>query len=660
MKIDNQITMTDHMSHTLRSIIKTVNTLMSNIKRVNDITKRVGADGFDRMRRKIISAKVSLESFKNNLIQMSLAQRHNTDSANSWYTKLMGIYSAVGRLSAMFNALSRIMNFANGYTTANTRLNLINDGLQTQLQLQKQIADAANRSRSSYKATANLVASIGMTGAMDSTKAAIDFSEKVNKLLVIGGADATQSYAAISQLSQAFTSGNLQGDGFRSLRDNAPALMGTIADGVGVSMSRLEAMSEQGLLTSDVIISAMEKAGDGIDNQFEKMPVTFFQNMQMMKDTFGVWASGLAENGALKAVNELFKKLNMWLSSSSGQRFLSNIATALSIIAYFVLLISDGFSAFMNILDMISPVADTLFFAVIIAGALLAGQALWAMVPSLWAMVTPALATAGSFILMNLPLIGVALAIAAVIVLLQKLGVKAETIATFIGGLVAGQVAFFLNVINFVRNMLLSVAEFLMNIFIDPVYAVKKLFYDLTKEINTFFSGMINGLIDGLNWLITKTNSIAGTKIEKIAHVELSTLEKPVSKRKGVVNLDKYKGDYKSYSDFAKLGAGIANTGLNKMKSAADGFGMRSMGKVENIDTVGKVGKIDSDVNVAKEDLKYLLDAVTQKYVNNINLTVQTQAPVINNNGTVREEADIQKVATMLSDILIEETVVSV
>lgn len=651
--IHNTISLTDHMTRTLKSIIRTMNMMISNMQRLDSASNVIGRDAFSRMRAEITSAEVSLSNLENELISVNLAQGRAAGVASSWSMKLMGVYSALGIIRGAFNALNSAMNFVDDYAVTNSRLSLITDNLREQRKLQEDIAASAKRARASYEATANLVTNIGMSGAMKNNKDAVEFAEKVNKLLVIGGGKAANNEAAVLQLSQALSSGVLQGDEYRSLRENAPALMKEIANGLNVNMGDLKAMSTAGLLTADTIIKAMENAGDSIDKKFNQMPVTFSQNMQMMKDKFGLWAASLSKDGALASINNIFKKFNSYLDSDAGQRMLANIALALNIAATALLTLTNGLGFFMGLLDTISPVADILFFTVLIAGAILASQALWTMVP-------PLIASAGAFIMMNLPIILIAAGIAGLIMILRHFGVSANDIVGFVGGLIGGLATHILNQGIFIKNVLLSVAEFFANIFIDPAYAVKKLFYDITKEISGFFTKMINGLIDGINFLIKKSNKIAKTDFKSITHIEAKTFTKPTAS-KNVVNFDKYKSDYISYKDGALKGAGILSDGLKKASSLKDSaFGNGEITGIKDIDKVGKVGKIDSDVNIAKEDIKYLLDAVTQKYVNNINLTVETKAPVINNSAVVREEADIEKLKNVIADAIYEQTVVSV
>ena len=85
------------------------------------------------------------------------------------------------------------------------------------------------------------------------------------------------------------------------------------------------------------------------------------------------------------------------------------------------------------------------------------------------------------------------------------------------------------------------------------------------------------------------------------------------------------------------------------------GAGSIGAGKnIGDVGKVGKVGKIEDKVNIADEDIKMLADIVTRDRVNQINLSVQTKSPVIQNSATIREEADLDKLANKLAEKLDE------
>ena len=63
---------------------------------------------------------------------------------------------------------------------------------------------------------------------------------------------------------------------------------------------------------------------------------------------------------------------------------------------------------------------------------------------------------------------------------------------------------------------------------------------------------------------------------------------------------------------------------------------------------------IKKSVDLSKEDLKYMVDLTTRKYVNNVNLTSQTPVITINGQNTGNTEADRQALADAIEVVLWE------
>ena len=116
------------------------------------------------------------------------------------------------------------MTWADKLASTSARLGLINDGLRTTAQLQRQIFDVADRTRASYLDTADLIIKIGAgtQGVFKTDNDVLKFAESFNKTLAISGATAVETSSAILQMSQALGSGVLKGDELRSLSETAP------------------------------------------------------------------------------------------------------------------------------------------------------------------------------------------------------------------------------------------------------------------------------------------------------------------------------------------------------------------------------------------------------------------------------------------------------
>jgi tape measure domain-containing protein len=167
-------------------------------------------------------------------------------------------------------------------------------------QANKDVQAIAERSRSDLLSTAELYAALmrnaDQFGASQSQVARI--TETVAKAFKISGASADEASNATRQLVQAFQSGRLQGDEFRSMMENAPRLARLLADSLGKTVGELRNMSKEGTLTADVLARAFsdKRFTATIDDEFKALPVTFDQAMGQVYNAavivFGEFDSG--------------------------------------------------------------------------------------------------------------------------------------------------------------------------------------------------------------------------------------------------------------------------------------------------------------------------------------------------------------------------------
>lgn len=100
----------------------------------------------------------------------------------------------------------------------------------------------------------------------------------------ISGASTQESAAGLLQLSQGFASGELRGEEFRSVMENIPDVAKRIADGLGVVITSLRGMAEQGELTTDRVVTALLSQTAAIDEEFSKLPRTVAEAWVQMKN----------------------------------------------------------------------------------------------------------------------------------------------------------------------------------------------------------------------------------------------------------------------------------------------------------------------------------------------------------------------------------------
>lgn len=265
------------------------------------------------------------------------------------------------------------------------------------------------------------------------------------------------------------------------------------------------------------------------------------------------------------------------------------------------------------------------------------------------------------------PILAVIGVLAGLLYILNLLGVTTEQVVGFVTGVFYAMAAYIWNAIALVWNSFLAFAEFLANLFIDPVYAINKLFYDLFRNVIEFLGGIINGAIDGINWLIEKLNNIPGLGLDipLIPKFESDWVEKlkPVSD-KNVVDLSKYRMEPKdlgnAFSQGYAKGADLMNKATGSLNHwdwknpLSNGLtdGPLAPGTAPVIDRVNEVGRIGETVDVSNEDLKMMRELAEMKNIQNF----VTLTPTVSvQTGDIRQEADIDTIISRINRVLEDE-----
>ncbi|MGO4545795.1 hypothetical protein AB4Z29_13435 [Paenibacillus sp. 2TAB23] len=394
-------------------------------------------------------------------------------------------------------------------------------------------------------------------------------------------------------------------------------------------LNALDAMREKANLGAE----ALETVGASPANQIANL-----QNM--IKSGFAD-----AGMGAVAAMSPLLEKLNELVAGEKFQAFFTLFGEGLTFVASMLAEVGEGalwvFSQFLNNWPLIASI-------LMMAGAVF----LPTIITALWAMVAPVLTQVGAWLLLLWPILLVIAIIGSLVGLFLYFGGTVEQVVGFVSGLFAGLFAALQNSFALLWNIILSVAEFLVNIFIDPVYAIQKLFYDLVKNAVGYFGNMIDTFIDGLNWVLEKVNKITGTEFDVIGKFDTSQIDQFAPKsEKNVVDFSKYKmaqtnlGD--AFSKGSDFGTGLMdrvgsfkdsmNFDLNKESGfvnadepAGSGFG----GAAPNINRVEEVGSINETVDISSEDLKTMRELAETKSIQNfvsLQPTVSVQTGDINN-----------------------------
>lgn len=595
--VSTQFSIQDRMTSRLNTMIGAAQRLNRTLDATDALTDTIDPGApFERSAADIGAASRQVDNFNNRQEQ---AER-GANRVKSVWSKMGGVIKSA--LAAF--SVKKIVELADGMTTTRARLDLMNDGLQTTAELQDMIMKSANRSRAAYSTTADAVAKMGiMAGdAFSSNEELIAFSELINKQFTIAGTSAAGIDAAMLQLTQAMSSGVLRGEELNSVFEQAPTIIQTIADYLGVPIGKIREMAAEGQITSTIVKNAMLASADEINAKFAAMPMTFSQ----------VWT--IAKNIALEAFTPVLT------------------------------LIGQGAQWIYDNWSMIAPV-----FWGLAAAALGYAVALGIQTAATW--IANGAAQAFFTTLLTNPLFWIALAIGVVVAAIYKW-------VQSVGGLKVAWLTGVYFVMNLWNRLQLA--------FYTASVNIQNFMGDMKAGVLTILQNMVNGAIDITNGFINTLNKIPGVSIDAIEKVTFGTtaqMENDAAKQARAADLAAHQDQINSQiaerdSALSAMKAEAraataqreAEIAAAKAESAAAGNGSTEPdwsayantdpGDIGNVDRVGSVGSIDEDVNIADEDLKFLRDVAEMRYVQNF----VTLTPTVAVDAKISEKVDVDEV----------------
>ena len=591
-------------------------------------------------------------------------------------------------------SVGKALNISDELVQTTSRLNMMNDGVQTTAELVNMVYAAAQDARGSFGQMADVVARFGNNAkdAFSSSEEVVAFADLIQKQMTIAGASTQEAANAELQLSQALGSGVLRGDELNSIFEQAPNLIQNIADYLDVPIGKIREMAADGELSADVVKAAIFSAADDINSKFNEMPMTWGQIWQSMQNT------------ALIAFQPVLQRLNDLANSEAFQTFIQGAIEAMATLANILLNVFDlAVSIGTFIGDNWSIIAPIVYGIVAALTAYIAISAIVAAINGVMAMAegvkaaAQMMATGATFAetaaqqglnaaLMACPLTWIIMLILALIVVIFAVCnaiAKMTGIANSGFGVITGGVNV---VIQFFKNLGLTVANIalgignaiaalasnMMTAFHNAICSVQSWFYNL---LSTALS-VIEGICSALNKLpfvefdysgISSAADDYAAKASEAAGNKEDYQSISDAFNEGFTTFDAFQDGWKSdaFNAGAAWGDGIADKVSNF--SLSDVFGQTDIPNVGDYtsgfndaiansgvgDSIGNIddntGKIKDSLDVTEEDLKYLRDIAEQEAINRFT-TAEINVDMSGMQNTVNSGDDIDGFMTKLTD----------
>ena len=246
---------------------------------------------------------------------VSGAARAERSVAKSFNGISTAAVTAAAKVAALGAALGKLSANSQSYKVIENRLRSLGEYSD---EAAEKLASAAIRSRAPLEDMAGTVARI-QKATGDGYDETIRRVETLNKLMAVGGATASEVNSVVVQLSQALSSGVLQGDELRSLREAAPVeLLDAIAKAAGVTRAELKDMGADGKLTSDIIVQALDTMAATADEQFGRTTQTIGAAFTNLNTGLTMFAGRLDEGlGATGAFSDAIASMGEWLANNA-------------------------------------------------------------------------------------------------------------------------------------------------------------------------------------------------------------------------------------------------------------------------------------------------------------------------------------------------------
>ena len=598
-------------------------------------------------------------------------------------------------------SVGKALNISDELVQTTSRLNMMNDGVQTTAELVNMVYAAAQDARGSFSQMADVVARFGNNAkdAFSSSEEVVAFADLIQKQMTIAGASTQEAANAELQLSQALGSGVLRGDELNSIFEQAPNLIQNIADYLDVPIGKIREMAADGELSADVVKAAIFSAADDINSKFNEMPMTWGQMWQSMQNT------------ALIAFQPVLQRLNDLANSEAFQTFIQGAIEAMATLANILLNVFElvgtvgGFIA--DNWSVISPIIYGVIAALAVYAAYLgivkgieiasaAATAIHSVAMSAKIGVMAALtgqtmaATAAQMgyngALYACPVVWIIVLIIALIAVIMAVCsaiAKMTGIANSGFGVITGGVNV---VIQFFKNLGLTVANIalgignaiaalasnMMTAFHNAICSVQSWFYNL---LSTALS-VIEGICSALNKLpfvefdysgISSAADDYAAKASEAAGNKEDYQSISDAFNEGFTTFDAFQDGWASdaFNAGAAWGDGVADKVSNF--SLSDVFGQTDIPNVSDYtsgfsdaiansgvgDGIGNIddntGKIKDSLDITEEDLKYLRDIAEQEAINRFT-TAEINVDMSGMQNTVNSGDDIDGFMTKLTD----------
>ena len=663
-KVDKLVQRLAKLMSTEERLAKSTNSATTALERQSKTMGNTLVASVERANASLSKASLAMINMKHTMKQIASESKNMFSGMN-----LSNLFAGYYLITRMVSALRSLTDVSDNAISTQARLGLYNQSQYTNEELYNFMYGASQRSRTALTDTSDLVNRILVSGAMTgpgSATESIRIAEIINKASVAGGGTREEIQRSLRQLAQGLSSGALQGDELRSIREQTPFLAQMLAEGLNkvapelggnLAIGDLKALGSEGELTAERILKAFSAMEETIDEKFNQMPRTFSQSMTQINNVWTKFIANLSKGGgALDKVNKIASEIADYLMSERGQAMLMRLTNMINSIA----------NGLYNVWSFLSPIVATLMES---------GPVIETLIASLGILLGMGLASKIAGLIVSMGVMGKV-----------GLGIAGAMLAVATASTIASKVFQAMGDDSETANkkvqaswdaMLPAIALVLNQIFwvvITGVALVADSLIWVVSMIGNAFGLVLNGLlagIEGIGWVGAKViDALTNNKWDLSGKMEGYLGDTVDQIKKNWHNLTTPGEQFEN-----TLGGGTSLHGyaLEQLNKGGDYWGNKTADAyMESWDrqtkaqeemqksleemsgdnfkyNIGSVDKINGAVEISSEDLKLLKDIASRDLL----LSMTSVTPQANVTfGDVRETADVGKIMDVIEDMV--------
>ena len=504
--VDSQLLNLEHFNSVFERIDTMLPRVLTNFERIRSTSRNV----FDVENAN--SAQKAYQRVAETLDQVN-SQIHTSLEKSDIFSS--GIHEGISGFDALYDKLQNLVReyatlenlkkatiLSDTFTNDTVQISFLLDDQESVSKLNDAILEMAQEVRSPYVDLFQVITKIGLMtdGTFSNLGEIMSFTKLLNKSILLSGNSTEDQKRILDQMIQTLSSGNLSESDLFFYLEKMPDLMSTIETYFESSniTGTLKDWASQGLITSDIIKNALFSASDSINEKFSKLPATWEQIGNKIK------------NIALESFIPVLEKLNELANSGRFDLFFDRLSTLLKHLSSFAILIID------RIVDGIIWIGDNMDWL----GPLIT-QVATAFLAFKVIDIVSAMATRFTSLLSNkffVIFLVILLVIAGIYLLIKAINdITGESISATglilglafaftagINNIVAAFWNFLVDIAELIWNLLVDVGNFLGNCFNDPIGSLAHLLTDFAD----FVLGLLQSLANAFDTLFG-TNTAA-------------------------------------------------------------------------------------------------------------------------------------------------------